>query len=912
LYRVQLTTMMRAERMASAPNAARISVLGCAFFASGAAALAFEALWFRQASLGFGNSVWASSIVLSGFMGGLACGAGLGARYAGRLRNPLRAYALLECGVAISGLTLVWVLPRITPLLAAASARLEQRLWLLNSLRLGSAFSLLLVPAAAMGMALPVLVHALRGNARFGRSFGLLYGINTAGAVLGTCLVDASLVRWLGIEGSALAAAGGSLLAAVLAVSVGRLEPPPIAAAVLPLAAADGSRRWLFAGFVSGFALLGLEVVWLRYLMLFVNDTDQAFAMILVGVLIGIAGGALLASLRPAAPGAAALGAAVSALVLVGSYRLESYAFGHWYRMDQSVFGMSLPLTLPTALASGWLFTTLAHGLRQTLPDDAGAAGRLTMVNTLGGVAGSLVAGFLLLPWLGIEAALLAMTCVYVALAAWLWLRSSRSWLRFASAGACALALLGFPFGSLRPLYLRASVGRWMKGDDRLISVREGVSATYAHVVHGMHGLALFDQLATNAYSMSVNDFAARRYMKQFVYLPRAIHPRIERALVIGYGIGNTVAALIEDASLARLDVVDVSREVFELSRQMRTRHGPAPLDDPRVRVHLEDGRHFLAGHAATYDLITGEPPPPIIAGVVNLYTREYFQLLRAHLSAGGMVSYWLPLMNLSAPAARSLIAGFCAAFADCSLWHGSARNFMLLGTQGALGPVTPTQFGAQWRSASATELRDVGFELPEQLGATFIGDAAYLGAITQDSAPLSDDRPKRISTAGPLEERDALIWSWRDTAAARRRFEASPLIAKLWPSEMRRATLRQFENQRLLNDLLFPESTPVRQTRILHQVLHGTPLHLPVLLMLGSDPDIQRALAKTSADVSNRPEWLMHHAAGFLAQRDFAAALPYLRRVPSEALPLPDIVDYVEFVSARLAAERELKPSKL
>jgi hypothetical protein len=324
-------------------------------------------------------------------------------------------------------------------------------------------------------------------------------------------------------------------------------------------------------------------------------------------------------------------------------------------------------------------------------------------------------------------------------------------------------------------------------------------------------------------------------------------------------------------------------------------------LADPRVAIHLEDGRHYLQGHAATYDLITGEPPPPIIAGVVNLYTREYFRLVRARLAPGGMASYWLPMMNLSAPAALAIIRGFCDAFSDCSLWHGSARNFLLFGSSGAHGPVDEAHFRKQWQEPnSAVELSALGFELPEQLGAGFIGDARYLGELTRQSPALSDDQPKRISRPGSLEERDALIWQWRDTAKARQRFEASEWVAALWPADLRYASARQFENQRLINDLLFPEQTPVRQTRVLHQVLHSTRLRLPVLLLLGSDPDMQRVLAGVSAHESERPEWLMDRAAAALAARDYTAAQELLQRVPREALPLPDLREYIEFVIAR------------
>jgi spermidine synthase len=899
-----------ASAASSEPSLAAPRVLAAgACLASGLAALAFESLWFRQASLAFGSSVWASSLVLSGFMAGMAFGYALAERVAHRTRHALLLMAALELAIGASGVALVYMLPRLPPLLAGISAALEHQPAALQLVRFGCAFVLLLMPATAMGMTLPLLVRALRAaDHRFGRLLGGLYGLNTAGAVLGTLLPQLSWLGWLGVRGSAFAAVGCNVLAAALALAARRFLAPARAPAPRATPAAHGGGRWLAASALAGFAMLGLEVVWLRFLVLFLNDTELAFAWMLAGVLTGIALGALLGSALARDDRAharlAPLLAFATALLAVASYRAELLLMTRSFHLDQTALGLALPLTLPVAIASGWLFTALGSGLCEALGDAPAATSRNALANTLGGGLGSLLTGFWLLPQLGIERALFALSLV-LALAGCLWLFDRRLSLlmRFAPATAAALALALFPFHGLYPVFVGASVGRWMRPGDELVSVREGALATFSHVVHKLHGAPLFDQLATNAYSMSVNDFAARRYMKQFVYLPRALHPRIENALVIGYGIGNTAAALVDDAELKHLDVIDVSPEGPALSREMHTRPGASPLDDERVQVHIEDGRHYLAGHTQRYDLITGEPPPPIIAGVVNLYTREFFQLMRERLADDGMVSYWLPMMNLSAPSTLAIIGGFCEAFPDCSLWHGSARNFMLLGTRSsdARKPVSAEHFARQWHDVRvAPELTAVGFELPGQLGATFIGDADYLRRLTAGQGPLTDDRPKRVSIPGSTEDRDALIWRFRDTAKARERFTHSQLIARLFPREIIDASAHQFENQRLLNDLLFPEKTPVRQTRVLHQVLHGTPLRLPVLLLLDSDPDVQRVLASLSSDELSRKEWQMHRVAGLLAARDFPGALRLLVAMPPASLPYEDLTEYVSFVVQR------------
>jgi hypothetical protein len=384
--------------------------------------------------------------------------------------------------------------------------------------------------------------------------------------------------------------------------------------------------------------------------------------------------------------------------------------------------------------------------------------------------------------------------------------------------------------------------------------------------------------------------------MNQYVYLPRALHPKLERALVIGYGIGNTVRTLVNDPTIKHIDVVDVSREALALSRSMRARFDSSPLDDPRVHVHIEDGRHFLAGRSDKYDLITGEPPPPVIAGVVNLYTQEFFESAKAHLAEGGFMTYWLPLMNLSAASARSIIGGFCNAFEDCSLWNGSARNFMLMGTNKAKPLENPEHFRAQWRDPKVLpELEAVGFEVPEQLTATYIADGKELRHFAIGMPPLVDDRPKRLTIASNYRAREELIWKWRDTSKARIRWSNSEWIKKTVPALIRYGTGRLFESQRLINDLLFPGDSPARQTAVLAQVLRGTPLRLPPILMLNSDPDIQAIVAELPAEERNKPEWGVDVAAAYLANRDLRQAWRALQNVPEKAIPLEGLVKFIE-----------------
>ncbi|MDD9947409.1 MAG: hypothetical protein OXU20_40595 [Myxococcales bacterium] len=890
-------------------------LLGAAFFCSGAASLAFEALWFHQTGLAFGRGVLASALVLSAFMAGMATGNGLAARFGDRLKRPVRVYAALELAVACTGVLLVYVMPGLSSALSPLAVSLESQPVLLAAIRLLAAWLLLLLPSVAMGMTLPLAVRALTVRSHsFGSALGLLYGINTLGAVAGVLTVELALIEPLGIYGSAWVVASLCLAAAGLAALVPGQVAPAGSDAAEPAATSSGSvdagnyapmvgALLVACAAISGFAMLGLEVAWLRFLLLFLTDTPLAFAGVLAMVLLGIALGGLLGSawLARRTHAHAHADAVAYAGAIAGFLGLRGYDFflAKGFRFEQGidvVAAIAAPLILGTALSSGLLLTLLGAGLRARQPGDARVTGRLVLANTLGAALGSALTGLWLLPRVGMENCLVGLLCMFGA--AGLLLTATKRRVSLPAAGT-ALATIGlaaaYPYGDIQDRYVHGSVSRWMGDDDKVVRVLEDPTGTLIHVRHGFAGLHQFDQLASNSYSMAVNDFYGRRYMKLYAYLPLALHPGMDSALLVGFGVGNTASALAARPEFSRIDVVDISRGALELSRGMRFVGGRHPLDDERVHVHIEDGRHHLHGTSRRYDLITGEPPPPILAGMSSLYSVEYFHLLRDRLNPGGFVSYWLPLMDITAGTARSIVAAFCQAFEDCTLWHGSARNFMLLGSRDASGGVMLERYVAGWQSRDElSELRDLGFEHPAQLPSLFIGDADYLRKLVENDSPVSDAFPRRMQRPGTKEERDALIWQWRDTKAAERRFAGSAWTKAHFPQRVHQDALKAFENQRLINDLLFPGKTNARNPVVMMQVLAGTPFTMPVLLMMNSDSDIQRNLQDDPSAAEKDPRLLPHVAAGHLAARDVMSALEVLEQVPDSAQPMPGLKEFL------------------
>jgi spermidine synthase len=857
------------------------------FFMSGVAGLTFETLWFRLAGLSLGNSVWSVSLVLAAFMAGLTLGNGLVVRCHRRIADPVRLYALLELGIGIGSFLVVLALPRVSGALGPLFATVADTPWLLNTVRLTSAFALLVLPTTAMGATLPLLTDALsRGNPSFGATVGRLYGWNTLGAMLGAICCEAVLVRFFGIASTGLIAMLLNVTAGLLAL---RLGGTPAARPDVSSGAPFSARayRYLVVALLSGAIMLALEVVWFRFLLLSYTGTGLTFAVMLTIVLAGIglgglAAGRLAQRVEQCHRWLPQVTAASGLMVVATYYGFD--LFTAQQARDSATLpmfvGLAMFLMLPVSLLSGAAFTFVAHAVKQELGGSMRTTGIVALWNTIGATAGSLVAGFVMLPTLGMERSLFALAAAYCGTAALVAAAAPAAWGRRSAWGALAVAVASlavFPFGLMERSFFK--ILERALPDQQLIATREGLTETMRYYRRDAFGAPTFYRLVTNGYSMSATSIVAKRYMKLYVYLPLALQADARDALLISYGVGSTAKALTDSKRLTHIDVVDISREILEMSSVVY-RDADNPLHDPRVQVHVEDGRFFLGTHSRKYDLITSEPPPPKVAGVVNLYTQEYFQAIRDHLTPDGHTTYWLPVHDLQPLDTLAIIKAFCNVFEDCTLWDGAGLEWMLMGGNGTPARVPAETFTAQWRDdAIRRELVALGFELPEQIGALFMGDASYLAGVARKVAPVTDNYPLRISSelvrapgrvqlyATMMDERDRLD-----------RFMQSDFIARVWPQELAAQTPPYFRYEGLIKDYftegVYPPSDPAFLWQSIDDVLANSRLETLPMWLLGTDRDVQRNVLALVPHDATRPDVALQLALGRLALRDYSGAL--------------------------------------
>jgi spermidine synthase len=650
--------------------------------------------------------------------------------------------------------------------------------------------------------------------------------------------------------------------------------------------------RLLFVSMGAGAILLGLEVIWFRFLRLYVASTSTAFSVMLAVVLVGIGLGGIASSIVQRRTAAAktllpfllvlsAIGTLLSYLffpvpVLQGNtnaFHLESW---------QQIAHLSLGLMFPAAFLSGILFPGILTCVQREVASRMNSAGLTILFNTTGAAVGPLLAGFVLLPRLGFQSSIILCAVCYAGLAilasekgAWS-IRRPPGIALLAFGAVFVLIVAVFPYRRAEMHF--ANARRPFEADgSRLVKKIEGTADTLQLLRRDLFGEPYYYRLVTNAYSMSGTLPRSQRYMRLFAYLPLALRPESENALLVGYGVGVTADAFTRDAHLKHLDIVDISKEVFDLASSYSGPGYSNPLRDPRVTTFVQDGRFFLQASPQRYDIITGEPPPLKVAGTVNLYTQQFFALMNGRLKDGGIATFWLPIYQLTTDETKAILCAFHNVFPNTSVWATCDLEWIMSGIKGPLHRPDEESARALWNDAAMrADLGRIGIEVPEQMSALFLMDGDEIDRITKGVEPLSDLYPKRLTDLRPnLETAFHFGYNYLERSAARRHFLLSSLIDKVWPNEWNKSL-----------ELFFL----VRETRYLSEMsgsnwlaeldlyLRHTRLRTPVLAVQNSD-EFRLTLAEKLANNSRSlPVEALHDlVAGALARRDLSGAIQLL-----------------------------------
>ncbi|MCB9741233.1 MAG: fused MFS/spermidine synthase [Alphaproteobacteria bacterium] len=756
------------------------------FFVSGATGLVYQTIWARELQLVFGTSQFAIATVLSAFMAGLAVGGFVMARHADRLTKPLMTYGLIEVVIGLYALIFPLLVDLATPIYLSFYREAEPgpvAYGLVQCLILGV---LLLLPTSGMGATLPLLgrfVTTRVGAA--GDRVGLLYGVNTFGAVVGTWAAGFMLLPAYGLQATTLMAAAANLTLGAAAILLSRHheeggEAPPVERDV-DSGDVDLTPVLLVAG-LTGFASLIYEVSWFRLMGLMLGASTYAFSVMLLAFLIGIATGGwgggrfadrALARHGPKGPliGLALLqlGIALLSYAMMYLYHEIPLGFVALYELVEDTPELLWPAKVllatavmtPPALLMGATFPFLVRAAVSGDDDALGApVGKVYGANTLGSIFGAFMGGFVLLPVLNvvgtvrtagganIAAALVAYTAAMVVSGG---VRRSRQALAIVGAFALLIGSTVYP-PPWNPMWMTAGFYKYVSSvADRS---REGL---WRFAVEE-YALLFYDEglstVVTVAQSRSTGNIWLANNGKVdasttvdmptqvlVAHLPFLYAEDVNDALVIGLASGITLGALTLHDDVERIDVVELEPAIVQASHFFDD-HNHRPLDDPRVQLFANDGRnHLLLEAPGTYDLIVSEPSNPWISGVSNLFTQDFFRMGKERLKPGGVWSQWVQLYGMDAEDLRSLMATFASVYPHVSVFATiEDADLVMVGSD---KPLDLSVAGAQRlldKPAVAAELKLIDVDSPHDVLTYFHFDQDVIAHFAGDVGLNTDD----------------------------------------------------------------------------------------------------------------------------------------------------------------------------
>jgi spermidine synthase len=732
------------------PPAIPLGAVLALFFVSGAIALVYETVWFRQLALSFGVTNHAISLVLAAFMLGLSLGAWWVGRLAPRFSNPLRVYAAFEFAIGGYAILLYLLLGEFLPWITRVGHVLRDVPGALNLLRFGTAFLVMLVPSTLMGATLPLLGGYLTRRAEWtGRQLGRLYGLNTLGGAVGTAVAAFWLLKHLGIFATTLVAAAANLALALMALRlsrrVGDLPPETDVEETLRDEHPTATSRVLYLViFLSGFSALSCEVMWNRTLLLYVHNSIYAFSTILITYLLGVALGSLFYARflerrnRLSTLGLLQLGLGLSiwaSIHLTGRIPEITQPVTEFFGTDSWASAIALMVlatgvvVLPPTLLMGISFPMATALCTRTQGEVSRRIGSFYAVNTLGNILGALLTGFFLIGALGLRNSFaIAIGCNLMAGFLLIWQRGTSQWRAGAAMACTAAALLAF----LSVVEGDAFLDHYRAKFPKIIFYSEETTDTVMVAVHesGHRQLRYSDGRGTAG---TDTDPANRLYG----HLPMLLHPDARSVLSIGFGVGNTLSA-IADHEPERLLLVELSRGALAAAPYFPTNRNV--LDTPDLEIRIEDGRNYLLGTSETFDVIQTEPPEIHTANVVNLYTRDFYELILEHLAPNGIFCQWLNVVLVPEQETKMLMRTFIEAFPHASLWSFAPWDMVLIGSPEPIR-LQPERLIERWgRPRVRHDLERIGARQPHEMFGFHIFGPSSLSEYVADSRAITDD----------------------------------------------------------------------------------------------------------------------------------------------------------------------------
>jgi spermidine synthase len=650
-------------------------LLFTAIFISGASALVYQLIWIRLLGLVFGVSSFAVATVVAVFLLGLGLGSYFFGRWSERARDPLRIYLYVELGIAATSLIaflVIEALPIYRYLYEYAYNNLG--FYGLSVARLLLSMLVLLPPVLLIGGTMPLIAkYFLRDPANLGSSFSKIYYINTLGACAGALLTGFVFVRYFGVIGTLMIAVGGNLLVALI-IALSKRG----AGATRPATIEQRPYSYMLVFlFLTGFISLGYEMLWVRILSTYGLSTSQAFALILAGFLLGFSVGAWVVAREvdrrnnletwfSAGSIFTALSGAV-VLLLFRQFETITVHLADVTPMSQLTVGMALACTVSfiPAVFMGILFPLGVRIYAHDIDRIGAKAGNTFFSNTLGCVAGSLLTGFILIPFMGMWNTTLLLINLSLVIALAFLARGRRparaQWISLLVVAVVANLLVFTDSKTFHAELKGGNLRTSAEGFD-VIYYAEGLSGTVTAVERGN-----YRGLFVDGQNVSGTDPVLLADSKMLAHVPLLLAEEPKAALTVGYGTGTTSGSML----LYDVDVhaVEIEKKIIEAA-PLFSEVNYASYADPDLDIVLDDARNYIATSDEEFSVIVTDVTNLKYKRNPYLYTREYFEIMQGALGANGVAAAWLPVGGLSFSDLQTLIATFDSVFPHTTAWY--------------------------------------------------------------------------------------------------------------------------------------------------------------------------------------------------------------------------------------------------
>ncbi len=748
----------------------RINLLFFLFFISGFTGLLYEIVWLKLLRLVFGNTTFALSTVVTSFMAGLALGSYIGGKIADKTQYPLRLYGILEGTIGVYALFSPLFLTPTFFIYRVIYPVSFHSFYLFNLIRFFVCFIFLLLPTTFMGMSLPLLSkYCIRNNAEIGKRVGTLYGINTFGAVLGVAVSTFLLLPLLGIWRTILS--GFFLNLFILLLVFKTFWKSPVAKfeeQVIPLKK-NQQGLLLFIIFLSGITAMLYEIVWTKVIILSIGSSTYAFGIVLIAFIFGIASGSIFFSKISEKKidlffilSIIQIGIGVASIIIsIFFTHLPFYIISIVNRFYSSFilliaveFLLILLFIFPPTFLFGGMISLISKLYTKNIKFVGKSIGNVYASNTMGNIVGSLGAGFIFVPFFGLQKSIVLAIAINLSLGIVFIIMSSLK--RWKKVYGFSFILFEFMLAISLPQWNRKilSSGPFRYGlNYKKIALEKNISIK-RNIEQDV--LLYYKEGAEGVVSVHKSPFSGKISLRingkvdagtdidlttQFLtgYIPFIYKPNTKEILVIGLGSGITCGA-ISNFPVKKIECVEISKEVTEAARYFDT-YNQYIFKNPKFNLIIDDARSYLTFTQKKYDMIVSEPSNPWIDGISSLYTKEFLIIIKKRLKEKGIFAQWLPVYSISPKDVKIILHTFSSEFPYVSVWSMKQSNYLLIGSNQPLRIDFSNIFNLFINEKIRTDLESIKIKDPYHFVSHFIFNKNKIEKVASNFPFLTDDK---------------------------------------------------------------------------------------------------------------------------------------------------------------------------